>query len=141
MKKSSKIIQSICVLCLLTSGLQAKEQADEKATSVTQTIKKLNSECDFNIVEAGASDILVFISKQNNIKVDSSEVEGLLEEPHITVTMHAKTWIGIISNIADQIDANILIGEGLIKLVPAQKDGDLKKENDVVEPPDSRHGS
>ena len=94
----------------------AEEPAKAEEKSVTRTFEIINSECDFDITDAMALDLLKFVSKQK-IPVDTSEVEGVLEARRIRLTIKAKRWIDIISHTADQIGASVVINRDSIKLV------------------------
>jgi hypothetical protein len=132
-KNNMKTITRTLQLIVIASQLVAMSIADEpikaEALNITQTYAKINAECDYNIVDAMAIDLLKFVSIQQ-IPIDVSEVEGILKAKNITLTFKAKKWIDIITQTADQIGASVLIGNGTIKLI-AKKDAEVKQAEQV----------
>jgi len=104
----------------------AEEPVKPEVKNVTQTFAKINAACDYDIKDAPALDLLKFVSQQQ-IPIDISEVEGILEAKRIRLTIKAERWIDIITHTADQIGASVLIGNGTIKLV-ANKEARLNQQ-------------
>ena len=105
------------ILNLLTLFLIAADNPDVEIKTVTKTIEKINAKADFTIIDAHASDLLKLVSART-IEVDISEVANVIKKRDLRVTLKSIRWIDIITNIADQIHADILIGPENIKLVP-----------------------
>ena len=100
---------------------QEIEDAEVEVRTITETYAKINAECDFKISDARSIDLLQFVSV-NQVPIDVSEVEDILEEENITLTMKPDTWMDIVTHTADKIDASVLIGKGSIKLIPNKKE-------------------
>jgi hypothetical protein len=129
MKTITRTLQLIVIASQLVAMSIADEPIKAEALNITQTYAKINAECDYNIVDAMAIDLLKFVSIQQ-IPIDVSEVEGILKAKNITLTFKAKKWIDIITQTADQIGASVLIGNGTIKLI-AKKDAEVKQAEQV----------
>ena len=100
-----------------SSLFKNKDSVNAEVTTVTQTIEKFNAKFNMKIADVMALD-LIKIFEVRVVKVDISEVKEVIKKRDIKVTMKAERWIDIITNIADQIGADILISPGKIKLVP-----------------------
>src|SRR5688572_20649772 len=126
MKTITRVLQGLAIASQMVAASVAEEPVKTEVKNVTQTFAKIYSACDYDIKDAMALDLLKFASQQQ-IPIDISEVEGILEAKRIRLTIKAERWIDIITHTADQIGASVLIGNGTIKLV-ANKEAPLSQQ-------------
>ena len=84
--------------------------------------KPVIPEVDFE--KAPASKVIEFMVPANGVgffvKIDTSAVKSRLNR---TLTIHERKmpWMLLLGRVADNLDADIVIGEGVFKLVPRKK--------------------
>ena len=79
----------------------------------------------FDVSESRVSSILEELDSSMNtpgfyLGIDKSEVEHLLEKK-ITFKVEKITWLSVLAMVADHIEADIAISEGVFKLVPRKQ--------------------